>query len=142
MSKPIELTLLNRPTEIARLQDLLEMLARQHGYPAKTLHEIQLAVEELLTNILNYAFPDQREHEIRVCLRPDESGFEIEVADDGRPFNPLEHPAPDLSLPLEQRPVGGLGIHMIRKSMDRIVYRRADGKNILVMAKQIKSPTP
>ena len=124
------------------MQDQLETLARQHGYPPKALHEIQLAVEELLTNILNYAFTDQREHEIRVCLRPDESQFEIEVADDGRPFNPLEHPAPDLSLPLERRPVGGLGIHMIRKSMDRIDYRRTDGKNILVMAKQIKSPIP
>lgn len=142
MSNPIELTLLNRPTELARLQDQLETLARQHGYPPKTLHEVQLAVEELLTNILNYAFTDQREHEIRVCLRPGESDIEIEVADDGRPFNPLEHPTPDLSLPLEQRPIGGLGIHMIRKSMDRIAYRRADGKNILVMVKQIKSPVP
>ena len=142
MSKPIELTLLNRPAEVGRLQDQLETLARQHGYPPQALHEVQLAVEELLTNILNYAFTDQCEHEIRVCLRPGESEFEIEVADDGRPFNPLEHPVPDLSLPLEQRPIGGLGILMIRKSMDRIAYRRADGKNILVMAKQIKSPAP
>jgi len=124
------------------LQDQLESLARERGFPPKVLHEIQLAVEELLTNILNYAYTDQREHEIKVRLRPGESEFCIEVEDDGRPFNPLEQPAPDLTLSLDQRPVGGLGIHMIRKSMDRIEYRRADGKNILVMVKQIKAPAP
>ncbi len=124
------------------MQDQLETLAREQGIPPKVLHEIQLAVEELLTNILNYAYPDQREHEIKVRLLPGESEFIIEVADDGRPFNPLEQPKPDLTLPLEQRPIGGLGIYMIRKSMDRIEYRRADGKNILVMVKKIKAPAP
>jgi anti-sigma regulatory factor (Ser/Thr protein kinase) len=124
------------------LQDQLEALARERGLPPKILHEIQLAAEELLTNILNHAYPDQRERAIIVRLRPGESEFGIEVEDDGRPFNLLEQPAPDLSLPLEQRPVGGLGIHMIRKSMDRIEYRRADGKNILAMTKQIKAPVP
>jgi anti-sigma regulatory factor (Ser/Thr protein kinase) len=65
----------------------------------------------------------------------------IEVEDDGRPFDPLAHSAPDLSQPLDKRPVGGMGIHMIRKSMDRVEYRRADGKNILTMTKAIKAPT-
>jgi anti-sigma regulatory factor (Ser/Thr protein kinase) len=142
MSNPIELTLLNRRSEIARLQDQLETLARERALPPKALHDVQLAVEEHLTNILNYAFTDQREHEIHVRLQPGENEFRIEVLDDGRPFNPLEHPAPDLSLPPEQRPIGGLGIHMIRKSMDRVEYRRANGKNLLVMVKQIKTPAP
>lgn len=142
MSKPINLILLNRPSEIARLQDQLESLAREHDLPPKVLHEIQLAVEEHLTNILRYAYRDEREHEIWIQLRLGETEFCIEVKDDGRAFNPLEFPTMDLSLPLEQRPIGGLGIHMIRKSMDRIEYRRADGKNILAMMKQIKVPIP
>jgi anti-sigma regulatory factor (Ser/Thr protein kinase) len=91
---------------------------------------------------LNHGFTDPREHEIHVSLQTEESDFRIEVQDDGLPFNPLEHPLPDLSAPLEKRPIGGLGIHMMRKSVDRIEYRRADGKNILVLVKQIKVPIP
>jgi anti-sigma regulatory factor (Ser/Thr protein kinase) len=142
MTNPIELILLNRPSEIARLQDQLESFAQQHSLPPKALHEVQLAVEEHLSNVLKYAFTDQGEHRIKVRLRAGPTELCIEVEDDGRPFNLLEHPAPDLSLPLEQRPIGGLGIHMIRKSMDQIEYRRAGGKNILVMVKQVKAPAP
>jgi anti-sigma regulatory factor (Ser/Thr protein kinase) len=142
MSKPLELILLNRPSEIVRLQDKLESIAHEKGFPPKVLHDVQLSVEEHLTNVLHYAFPDEGEHKITVRLRPDDSEFCIEVEDDGRPFNPLEHPAPDLSQSLEQRPIGGLGIHMIRKSMDRVDYRRTEGKNILTMTRRIKESAP
>jgi anti-sigma regulatory factor (Ser/Thr protein kinase) len=142
MANPIELILLNRPSEIARLQDQLEALARQRGVAPKVLHDVQLAVEEHLTNILNYGFNDEEEHQITVRLQPGESDLSIEVEDDGLAFNPLEHPAPDLSLPMEQRPIGGLGIHMIRQAMDRVEYRRTGGKNILVMVKRLKAPVP
>jgi anti-sigma regulatory factor (Ser/Thr protein kinase) len=142
MTTPLELILLNRPSEIARLQDQLEALARRLGLPPKTLHEVQLAVEEHLTNILNYAFDDQGKHKISVRVQAAATELRVEVEDDGRPFDPLKHPVPDLSQPLNARPIGGLGIHMMRKSMDRIEYRRADGKNILVMIKQIKVPAP
>ena len=142
MTNPIELILLNRPSEIARLQDQLESFAQQHSLPPKALHEVQLAVEEHLSNVLKYAFTDQGEHRIKVRLQTGATDHCIEVEDDGRPFNPLERPEPNLSLPLDQRPIGGLGIHMMRKSVDRIEYRRANGKNILIMVKQVKAPAP
>jgi anti-sigma regulatory factor (Ser/Thr protein kinase) len=142
MTTLLELILPNRPSEIARLQDQLEALARQRGLPPKTLHEVQLAVEEHLTNILHYAFDDQGEHLIGVRVRVAATELRLEVEDDGRPFNPLKHPEPDLSQPVSERPIGGLGIHMMRKSMDCLEYRRTDGKNILVMIKQIKAPVP
>jgi anti-sigma regulatory factor (Ser/Thr protein kinase) len=142
MTTPLELILLNRPSEIARLQDQLESLAGQLRLPPKTLHEVQLAVEEHLTNILKYGFEDESEHQIRVQVLAAPTELRIEVEDDGRPFDPLKHSPPDLSQPLDARPVGGLGIHMMRKCMDRIEYRRTDEKNILVMIKQIKVPTP
>ena len=142
MPKTIELILANRPSEVARLQDQLESLGRDHGFPSKVLHDIQLAVEEHLTNVLNYAFTDQADHKIAIRLIVDDSALRIEVEDDGRPFNPLEHPTPDLSQPLDKRPIGGLGIHMIRKSMDRLEYRRVANKNVLAMVKGIKTPAP
>jgi len=138
----LEVILLNRRSEIARLQDQLEGLGSHHGLPPRTLHEVQLAVEEHLANILKHGFDDQGEHPIRVRVLVHATELRIEVEDDGRPFDPLKHPSPDLSQPLDTRPVGGLGIHMMRNFMDQIEYRRADGKNILVMTKQIKAPTP
>ena len=142
MTTPLELVLLNRSSEIARFQDQLEALAAQLNLPPTPFHEVQLAVEELLSNIIKHGFDDRGEHQIRVRVIAAASEFRIEVEDDGRPFDPLKHPAPDLLQPLDARPVGGLGIHMMRKSMDRLEYRREDGKNILVMTKQIKGTTP
>ena len=142
MTTPLELTLLNRRSEIARLQDRLEAFALQHGLPPKVLHEVQLALEEHLTNVVNYAFKDRGEHQIKVCVQLRNSELRIDVEDDGVPFDPLKHQAPDLSLPIEEKPVGGLGIHMMRKSMDRLEYRRASGRNILVMTKLTTAPAP
>jgi anti-sigma regulatory factor (Ser/Thr protein kinase) len=142
MSKKIDLILSNRPSEIARLQDQLEAFAGENNLPPKVLHEIQLALEEHLTNILRYAYADEGEHKIQIGLQLENFNICVEIEDDGRAFNPLEFPRLDLSIPSEQRPAGRLGIHMIRNSMDRIEYRRIDGKNILAMMKQIKVPVP
>jgi len=137
MTDHFELTLLNRQPEIARLQVALEEFATGHPLPKRSLHEVQLALEEHLTNIVRYAYDDDREHQIkvRVTFRPPE--LRIEVEDDGCPFNPLQHPTPDLSQPIEQRPIGGLGIHMIRNTLDEVDYRRENERNILTMIKRI-----
>lgn len=137
MTHQLDLTLRNRADEIARAQDQLEQFSAAHHFPDRKLHEVQLALEEHLTNILHYGFDDHGEHPIQIGLELDDTELRIQVRDDGRAFNPLAHPAPDLSLPIDQRPIGGLGIHMIRKSLDGVEYCRKDGKNILVMIKRI-----
>ena len=137
MTRQLDLTLRNQATDIAQAQDQLEQFATAHQIPDRKLHEVQLALEEHLTNLLHYGYDDHGEHHIQIEARLTDTELRIQVRDDGRAFNPLAHPAPDLSLPLDQRPIGGLGIHMIRKSLDGLEYRRADGKNILGMIKQI-----
>jgi len=137
MNDQFELTLVNQRSEVARLLDRLEAFARQHGLAPRVLHDVQLALEEHLTNILVHGYDDEGEHSIRVHVQLNAADLRIEVADDGRPFNPLEQPAPDLTKPIAERPVGGLGIHMMQKSLNGTTYRRADGKNILVMMKLI-----
>jgi serine/threonine-protein kinase RsbW len=137
MNDQLELTLLNQRSEVARLQDQLETFARQHGLAARLLHDVQLALEEHLTNILSYGYDDKLEHQIKVRVHLTLPELRVEVEDDGSPFNPLERLAPDIAKPIEERPMGGLGIHMMRKSLDGMEYRRADGKNILVMIKRI-----
>ena len=137
MTHQLDLTVLNRATEVARVQDALEEFAAAHQFPERKLHEVQLALEEHLANLLHYAYDDAGEHAILIGVRLAPEELRIQVQDDGRPFNPLERPAPDLSLPLEQRPIGGLGIHMMRKSLDGLEYRREAGKNIVVMIKRV-----
>jgi len=137
MTHQLDLTLLNRASEIARGQDQLEQFATVHHFPDRKLHEVQVALEEHLTNILQHGFDDHVEHQIQIGVGLSGKELCLEVQDDGRAFNPLTYPAPDLSVPLDQRPIGGLGIHMIRKSLDGVDYRREDGKNVLVMIKRI-----
>jgi anti-sigma regulatory factor (Ser/Thr protein kinase) len=137
MTNRLELTLVNRAAEIARVQDSLEQFAGQHAVPERKLHEVQLALEEHLTNIVHYAHSDGREHCIKVVCELSASQLQIQIEDDGCPFNPLERPAPDLTLPFEERPIGGLGVLMIKKSVDELDYRRESGKNILRMIKRI-----
>lgn len=137
MTSQLNFTLLNRATEIARVQDQLEQFAAANHFPDRKLHEAQVAVEEHLTNILHHGYEDDGEHYLRIRFTFAEAELRIQVEDDGRPFNPLERPAPEISIPIADRPIGGLGIHMMRKSLDGMEYRREDGKNILEMIKRI-----
>ena len=88
-------------------------------------------------NVISYGYRDTAEHEIVVRINLYDSMVRAEVEDDALPFNPLEAPEPDVTKPLEDRPVGGLGIHLTRKMMDNLEYRRMGLKNLFVMHKQI-----
>jgi anti-sigma regulatory factor (Ser/Thr protein kinase) len=142
MSKAVELLLLEQQSEIPLLHDKLEALAREAGIATEHLHKVQLAAEEYLTNVFKYAFDQRGNHEVKVRLQLENGNLSLEFEDEGRPFNLLEFPAPDLTVPLDQRPIGGLGIHMIRQSMDLVEYRRSERKNFVVMTKRVKTGIP
>jgi serine/threonine-protein kinase RsbW len=95
----------------------------------------ELALEEILANIISYGYADDREHEITVSLDAQPGEVRVDVEDDGRPFNPLESPEPYTGDSLEDRPVGGLGIHLVRALMDGLEYRRQGDRNLLTMKK-------
>ena len=120
-----------------RLHRALEEFARQHAVPDRALRAADLAIEEHLTNVRGYAYQDKAAHDILVRLTIEGRCLQVEVADDGLSFNPLSQPAPDTSLPLDQRLPGGLGIHLIRQFMDQLDYRREADKNILRMRKRL-----
>ena len=98
-----------------------------------------LAIEELVTNCIKYGYDDSAEHIIEIELKLSEAQLEIIVTDDGHPFNPLHLPEPDTSLPLEERPIGGLGIHLLRKMSDAMDYTRTEGRNRLTLRKTLVS---
>jgi anti-sigma regulatory factor (Ser/Thr protein kinase) len=96
-----------------------------------------LCLEEHITNVIQYGFGDSGLHEIVVSLALDQDCLVVEVKDDGKAFDPLKNPEVNTSVPLEKRPVGGLGIHLMRRFMDELKYRRTSGQNVLTMRKRL-----
>ena len=137
MSASREISITTRPEDRATVLDELERFFHDQALPSRALHELQLAIEEHLTNISSHGFDDDSAHPIVVRIRLDDRTVRTEIEDGGRAFNPLTHPAPDLTQPIDDRPVGGLGIHMIRGSVDALEYRRERDRNVLVMRKHI-----
>lgn len=129
----------------ATLEELDNVLAfidtelEQHNCSMKSQMQIDIAVEEIYVNIAHYAYqPDQDgKATIRCTVGGDPLQVTIQFMDHGIPYNPLEKKDPDVSLSAEERQIGGLGIFMVKKSMDNIRYEYKDGKNILTIDKKI-----
>ena len=135
----MEFRLKNDLAEIQLLAEAVEFFWEEQGLPQKALFQVNLALDELLTNTISYGYPEGGEYELLVRLTlEEEKDLIIEIRDDGFPFNPLERDEPDISQDIEERPIGGLGIHLVRKMMDEIEYRWEDDHNVLVMRKHIK----
>jgi anti-sigma regulatory factor (Ser/Thr protein kinase) len=123
-------------SEIPRLIDWVEASCGVEGLADHVSFRVALALEEAVMNVINHAFAGMPPpHLITVRLDITTQLFTAEIIDNGRPFDPTAVPAPDLSLPLEQRPSGGLGIHLMRSMMDRIQYRRRGRNNLLRLEK-------
>jgi anti-sigma regulatory factor (Ser/Thr protein kinase) len=133
----VEIVLTNQPGERQRLLNELETFARTHDLAATVRQAADLALEEHLTNVIRYGYEGAQLQPIVVRFELERGYFAIEVADEGKPYDPLKRPDVDTSIPLEDKPVGGLGIYLIRKFMDEVKYRREGNKNILTMRKRL-----
>ena len=130
-----DITLKNDLIEIERLAGRVRDFGRENRLPEDLVWEIRLVLEEIVTNIISYGYEDRAEHAIAVALVTSEQDITLRIRDDARPFNPLEQPVPDLEIPIEDRGIGGLGIHIVREIMDEIDYKREENVNLLVMTK-------
>ncbi len=138
MTEHVEIQLHNKLSELASANQTVTEFGQQHGLPDSVLHDFNLALGEILTNIISYGYTDSGEHEITVRLSIEPGAMRVDVEDDGKPFNPLEAPEVDTTSRLEERAVGGLGVHLVRKLTDGLEYRRHEGKNLLVMKKHFR----
>ena len=127
----------NRPDEIGRLASLLEGFGEANGLSPKLIFDLSLSFDELLTNIISYGYDDDAAHEIAVSVTLADDLLTATLEDEAKPFDPLTASQPDLGAPLERRPVGGLGIHIVKTLMDDVAYERRDGRNRLVMRKAV-----
>ena len=130
-------TISNRIGELTVLASITEDLAQQWHLPDALAMNINLVMEEALSNIIYYAYNDSAEHKIRISISLGKQGLTIRIRDDGIPFDPSSHLLPDISLSAMDRPVGGLGIFLISKFMDTVHYSRKNYLNILTLTKKI-----
>ena len=136
IGEELEIKLNNKVSELERFNQTLTEFGQHHGLAPRLVHDLNLALEEILTNIISYGYPDNREHEIKVRLSVQPGEVKAEVEDDGQPFNPLEASEPDTAQSLQERTIGGLGIHLVRKLMDNLEYKRQGDRNLLTIKKK------
>ena len=126
--------------EPRRVAEFFEGMAMEHGVPMGIVFKFQLALDELLTNVISYAFDDTSNAAIKVTLAMSDERITAVIEDNGRPFNPmLDAPAPDLDHSAEDRRIGGLGIHLTKAFVDKLSYERTDGWNRLSLVQPISA---
>lgn len=127
----------NQIEELSALAEGIDDLAEKWDLSQALAMNINLVIEEALSNIIFYAFTDNDKHEIKISVSLNNNMLIIKITDNGIPFNPLEQQQPDINLPAEDRPVGGLGIFLISQIMDEMHYTRQKNQNILTLNKSI-----
>ena len=103
----------------------------------RTLNKIDVVVEEIFVNIINYAYEEPKQEKVFINIENENNKIVITFEDNGIPFNPLDKEEPDITLKAEDRPIGGLGIYLVKKMMDNVEYVYKDNKNILIIEKRI-----
>ena len=131
------LVMTNRIEEIERMAVFLEEISQEFDLSVEHSFNIHLAVEEAVTNVIMYAYPQDEEHELELTVYKRDNRLIFKLVDSGKEFDPTLQPEADVTLSLEERPIGGLGIFLIRRIMQAVDYQRIDGKNILTMVKVI-----
>lgn len=128
-------TLANDLAEISRLAEGIEMFCAPLEPGPKDLMAVQLAVEEAVTNVINHGYADGQPHTFTVELALEERRLTTVITDDAPAYDPLARPEVDTSRPLEEREIGGLGVHLLKKLMDSARYERRDGRNVLTLVR-------
>jgi serine/threonine-protein kinase RsbW len=127
----------NQINELSRVELFLEELGEEWDLNPGLVYSINLAIEEALTNTISYGYDDTEHHEIELDFSKTGSQLTINIQDDGHPYDPTSKEDPDITLSAEDRPIGGLGIFLIKKLMDQVEYRRSNDRNHLILTKSI-----
>jgi anti-sigma regulatory factor (Ser/Thr protein kinase) len=127
----------NNLSEIDKIRILLEDYNNRNLFSDEILFKLNLVIEELFTNIVSYGFSDNNEHLIELITNIENNKFTAVLIDDGIAFDPLQKEDPDLEVSLDERKIGGLGIHLMKSLMNEFYYERVDNKNILTIIKNL-----
>ena len=136
MTAKLSLKIEASPDALDRINDELESLSRQEEWPSDLFFTTNLVVEELGLNVINHAYRGQS-GEFEIIITSEEQAITVEIIDNGPPFNMLQDaPLPDVEAEIEERPIGGLGIHLVKTMMDELHYKRDQERNHLILVKR------
>jgi serine/threonine-protein kinase RsbW len=125
----VDLVIRNDLSEIAIVRDALDQLGGELEVPARALMQLQVVLDELVSNVVKYSWPDGGDHELQVRITVNATGVSLDIFDDGQPFDPRGAPEPNAPIDGQRPRPGGVGIHMIKKLVDNLAYERVDGRN-------------
>jgi anti-sigma regulatory factor (Ser/Thr protein kinase) len=134
----------NELPEVERVNDSIRELWARHALPEEFEAPVTICVEEILSNVIRHGRRPGEDCDIRVLVRIFDAGpggIEVEISDNAEPFDPLSLPTPDLTVPIQDRRSGGLGVLMVRKMMDEVHYEYRDGRNHLRFQKRWQAPS-
>lgn len=133
----LNLRIANDLAELPRVAESVEEFCANLAIPAGYAFKLNVAIEELLTNTISYGYGDAGRHEIAIDIKREGEAIVTELSDDARPFDPLNAPPPDLNSAIEDRRIGGLGVHLVKTLMDDVGYAYRDGRNHITLRKKI-----
>ena len=134
MQRTLELK--NDIAEIPQLSAFIDTFAEEAGIDFSLVMSLQLALEEAVVNVMEYAYPKGTVGKVLVTASAEGDDLEFVISDSGKAFDPTAKAEVNVDLGVEDRPIGGLGIHLVRNIMDSVAYERKDGKNILTLRKR------
>ena len=136
MSAKLSLKVKSDREELDGITSAVEAFSADEDWSTDLLFRINLVIEELVLNIIDYGY-DDNDHEIELNFKSDTNSVTVDITDEGRAFDPLnDAPEPDINSPLEDRHVGGLGVYLARTMMDELTYRRENSRNHLTLVKR------
>jgi sigma-B regulation protein RsbU (phosphoserine phosphatase) len=136
-AKELRIRISNDLAEIDTVNDALADFAQENSIDNSVIQKIKLAFDELLNNTISYGYKDENEHFIEVGVDLLEGRLRVTIEDDAIPFNPLSEERPNTELGIDEREIGGLGIHLVREMMDEVTYKRGIDKNQITLIKYI-----
>jgi anti-sigma regulatory factor (Ser/Thr protein kinase) len=131
------ITLPNDIATISQLSEFVETVCEEKGLDMALTMNLNLALEEAVVNVMSYAYPDSQ-GDVKVDIMIDDQKVVSILTDSGIPFDPTQKGDVDTTLPAEERPIGGLGIHLVKQIMDKVSYQYVGNQNILTLEKNIK----
>ena len=133
----LTLALKNNIGEINRLHSFIEEVGEAFALPMKTVMNLNLVLEEAVTNVIMYAYPQEQSEYIYLTAKKLDDRLVFVLTDSGKAFDPTQPPDADITLSADERQIGGLGIFLIRKIMNEVKYERIDEKNVLTLEKEL-----
>ncbi len=141
MGSGFRMPIVGQLSEVARVAAAFADFATAQGVPTEVRRSLQVVLDDLLANVVNHGLAARDDGEATVEVASTGEALVVTISDNGPPFDPFARAAPDTTLSIEERQIGGLGIHLVRQMMDEVSYERRENRNVTVLMKRLHDGT-